>query len=312
MGKKKAPVPAAAMATDGDIPVVGMREPCPCGSGRRYKACHGRVIEATDDARPFEAFVSEADLVALKELVPSATTPLKLLADPTRDVTLVTVLPMAYPALVRADGKILLAMQVNTTSGNASRDMAAALGDALFADPGNAVSPSRDLASPIRLHDLIDASTPLDITVHDNFDFWVEGAVTDEVRESLERASSHAHPTARLASVSGAYWTRIGDKEHLRWMTTYPEDALVNGLARLQVAGADDLGPETKYVGMFRAQGLVAPVWDLPVGFGADACEAPIVAFQERLEASMAQTAPLTDAERRARASINTGQVTLR
>ena len=98
MGKKKAPVPAAAMATDGDIPVVGMREPCPCGSGRRYKACHGRVIEATDDARPFEAFVSEADLVALKELVPSATTPLKLLADPTRDVTLVTVLPMAYPA----------------------------------------------------------------------------------------------------------------------------------------------------------------------------------------------------------------------
>ena len=28
---------------DDDVPVVGGREPCPCGSGRRYKACHGRA-----------------------------------------------------------------------------------------------------------------------------------------------------------------------------------------------------------------------------------------------------------------------------
>ena len=26
-----------------EIPVVGLREPCPCGSGKRYKACHGKA-----------------------------------------------------------------------------------------------------------------------------------------------------------------------------------------------------------------------------------------------------------------------------
>jgi len=312
MVKKKASTSTAPITVDGDVPVVGMREPCPCGSGRRYKACHGKQAEAADDVRPFAAFDSEADLVALKELVPSATASLTLLADPSRQVTLVTVLPMAYPALVRADGKILVALQVNTSSGNASRDMAAALADALFAEPGNAVVPSRGVSSTVRLHDLVEATTPLEITVHDNFDFWVEGEVSDDVRESLERAGSHAHPTARLTSVEAAYWTQMGDKEHLRWMTTYPEDQLVSALARLQAAGTDDLGPGTKYVGMFRAQGLVAPVWDLPLGFGAGACEEPIVEFKTRLEAALANSAPLTDAERRARATITTGQVTLR
>ncbi|MFE9931725.1 SEC-C metal-binding domain-containing protein, partial [Streptomyces sp. NPDC005533] len=42
MAKKR---PAAKTAkpqlNNGEIPVVGAREPCPCGSGRRYKACHG-------------------------------------------------------------------------------------------------------------------------------------------------------------------------------------------------------------------------------------------------------------------------------
>lgn len=66
---------------DGEIPVVGAREPCPCGSGRRYKACHGRaaahaVTELVQ--RPFEGLPSEGDWVALRELVPAATVELNL------------------------------------------------------------------------------------------------------------------------------------------------------------------------------------------------------------------------------------------
>ncbi|MFY9231103.1 MAG: DUF5926 family protein, partial [Candidatus Nanopelagicales bacterium] len=38
----------------------------------------------------------------------------------------------------------------------------------------------------------------------------------------------------------------------------------------MHAAGADDLGPDTRYVGMFRACGVVAPVWDLPLGMGAE------------------------------------------
>lgn len=60
MAKKRRPQPqaAASQIKDGEVPVVGAREPCPCGSGRRYKACHGRQAAhaATELVqRPFEA-----------------------------------------------------------------------------------------------------------------------------------------------------------------------------------------------------------------------------------------------------------------
>jgi preprotein translocase subunit SecA len=39
---------AAAMASSrsalpGGVPKVGRNEPCPCGSGKKYKQCHGRL-----------------------------------------------------------------------------------------------------------------------------------------------------------------------------------------------------------------------------------------------------------------------------
>lgn len=35
--------PAGAAAVAGDVPKVGRNEPCPCGSGKKYKHCHGRL-----------------------------------------------------------------------------------------------------------------------------------------------------------------------------------------------------------------------------------------------------------------------------
>ena len=313
MAKKKAPVRTTVTSNDSAaVPVVGLREPCPCGSGRRYKACHGRAVPSVDTTRPFEGFVSEADIVVLRELVPSATAALKLRAGQTK-VTLATVLPMAHPALVRADGQILLGLQVNTGTGNASRDLALALQLALDCEPGATVPPSRDAASPLRLQDLVETDTALEINVHSDFDYWVEaGELTDEIKASLEAASAQANPTQRLTSVEAAYWTQMGDKEHLRWGMLVAEEPLLNALARLEAAGESSLGDGTKLVGMFRAQGIIIPVWDLPLGFGAAATEAPAVAFLARLEAALAKTDELTDAERRARALLITKQVTLR
>jgi hypothetical protein len=56
---------------------VGPRQPCPCGSGKRYKACHGAAGGAapTFVVRPFEGMPSECDVIALRELVPAATAP---------------------------------------------------------------------------------------------------------------------------------------------------------------------------------------------------------------------------------------------
>ncbi len=299
--------------TGAEVPVVGLREPCPCGSGRRYKACHGKEQAGANvvSSRPFEGLASECDIVALRELVPSATAPLALKDG--RVVTLATVLPMAWPALVRQDGEIMLGLQVNTGTGDASRDLGSALELALATEPGNPVPPARDTSGAPRLQDLVDASVPLVITVHEGFDFWVDAAEqTDEVNASLERANSYAHPTARLTSVEAAYWTQMGEKEHLRWVMPHEEELLLNALARLQAGDATSLGEGTRLVGMFRAQGLVAPVWDLPLGFGAAACEEPAADFGKRLATALSDTTPLTDAERRARAGLTTRQVTLR
>jgi hypothetical protein len=104
----------------------------------------------------------------------------------------------------------------------------------------------------------------------------------------------------------------MGEKEHLRWVTSFEEESLLDALARLHAAKADDLGENTKFVGMFRAQGLVTPVWDLPIGFGAEGCEVPIVAFEKRLLEALADSSPLTDDQRRARSTLTTKQVTLR
>ena len=109
----------------GANPGENPRRPCPCGSGKRYKACHG----AGDDVivpRPFEGLAAECDLVAMREFLPSATAPLPLRDPSEAPVTLATVLPGACAALVRPKGEILLGMQVQTRSGDLSAPEGAA------------------------------------------------------------------------------------------------------------------------------------------------------------------------------------------
>jgi hypothetical protein len=300
--------------------VVGLREPCPCGSGRRYKACHGKAAPtAPVDRRSFAGLPGECDWVALREIVPSATAPLTLApayADQLagRTVTLSTVLPMAWPALVRVDGQIFVGLQTATGSGDTSRDIADALLRALDAEPGSPVPPARVVAGP-RLQDVVALDSALDVTVHPGFDFWLEGSgaePTAEVDASLEKANASVVPTTRLTGVEAAYWCRIGPKEHLRWVLPHDEEPLLDALARLHARGEDGLGEGTRLIGTFRAHGLLVPVWDLVPGTEADAVEEPAADFAARLATALADTDPLSDAERRARAGLANRQVTLR
>src|SRR4051812_49830758 len=87
--------------TDRSESAVGPREPCPCGSGKRYKACHGSAGGAFV-ARPFEGPAAERDPVALREFVPSATAPVR---GGERTGTLASPLPVAAPAVVRGSGE---------------------------------------------------------------------------------------------------------------------------------------------------------------------------------------------------------------
>lgn len=301
-----------------DIPVVGLREPCPCGSGKRYKACHGKARNREAVAhvsRPFEGLVGECDWVAFREIVPAATAPLTLRDETDRRIVLTTVLPLAWPALVRDNGDIYLALQVTTGSGDPSRDAADALLRALESEPGTPVPPVGLPGPGPRLQDLI-ADVPLEVTIHEDFDYWMADEASAEapgVRDSLERANSKVMPTVRLESVDAAYWVQMGDKVFLRWVMPQPEEKLLDALARLHAAGGSALvGVPSRFVGSFRADGLLVPVWELTEGTGAAETESAAAEFGQRLSVAMASAEPLTSEERRARAGLQNRQVTLR
>jgi hypothetical protein len=294
---------------------VGPRQPCPCGSGKRYKACHGSADGAPTPFvnRPFQGLPSECDVVAMRELVPAATAPLTL-KDSDRKVVLCSLLPMAVPAMVRASGEIWLGLQVQHNFGDPARDLGAVLTKALESEAGlvGLTDPPGD--GP-RLQDLV-TGDKLAVTVHDGFDFWVADVEDEEERAafgaSLEHANAAAMPTARLTTVESAYWTNVGSKEHLRWVMPEPEDALLDALARLHAAGKDVLVEGSRFVGMFRAHGLLAPVWDLPVGTGPEPLEEPAERFAADLAAALADDSDLTTEERSARSGLANRQVTIR
>jgi len=321
---KKAPSRAQhTAAANGEIPVVGAREDCPCGSGRRYKACHGReAAHAVQELvqRPFEGLPGEGDWMALRELVPAATVPLTLTKEALAGangevpaVTLATVLPMAWPAMRRQDGSILLGLQTQTASGDASRDLGDALVQALAVEPGTPVPPRRPAPDAPRLQELLDLSAPFEPTVHSGFEYWLEDAdsATGEVAASLEQANAEVIPTVKLTSVDSAYWCSVPDRNHLRWVMPHAEDTLLDALARLVAAGESGLGEGTRLVGSFRAHGLAVPVWDLPSAMTAADCEQPASDFQERLAGALAQTEPLTAQQRKSRADLVNRQVTI-
>jgi hypothetical protein len=301
---------SAHAASEGPNP----KAPCPCGSGRRYKHCHGSGY-APPVTRPFEGLPGEADWVALRELVPAATATLRTTSG--KDVTLASVLPGGAPALVRASGEILLGVQLQGASDDVSRDLGTALAAALEAPAGAPVEPGpiggTGSAGP-RLQELLDLTVPLDVTVREDFGFWLDGVEAGAAAQAgLEQANQAILPTVRLEGLEAAYWVRPGDERaHLRWVRPEPEEKLLDALARLRASEQILLGEGTRYAGAFRAHGLVVPVWDLPADTAAEDWAAPAAEFQERLERALASTEPLTADERRARAGLLSRQITIR
>jgi hypothetical protein len=306
--RKRSSAPAAA--PEG----INPKAPCFCGSGRRYRHCHGSGY-APPVTRPFEGLPGEADWVALRELVPAATA--KLRTTDGRAVTLASVLPGGTPALVRANGEIVLGVQLQTSSDDVSRDIGTALAAALEAPSGAPVDPgpigAAGSAGP-RLQELLDLTVPFEVTVRDDFGFWLEGTdPSAAAMASLQHANEALLPTVRLPGLDAAYWVRPGsERAHLRWVRPEPEEKLLDALARLSASEQILLGEGTRYAGAFRALGLVVPVWDLPADTPAEDWVGPATEFQARLERALAVTEALTSDERRARAGLISRQITLR
>lgn len=289
-------------------------------NGRRASA-NGEKRQKVRDvfvSRPFEDLADEPEWIALRELVPAASAPLTLVPElarqhPDRSIVLATVLPMALPAIAKPDGRILLGLQRHVRSGDVSRDLAEALLRALDTEPGATVAvPALPGPGP-RLQDvLVDGA--LDITMHDGFEFWLDSGAGDDaqVKASLERANASIYPTVRLASARAAYWCRVPEKGHVRWVLPDDEDGALDALARLSAAGTLLLTEETKFAGMFRAHGRLVPVWDVPRDPEAAHWEEPVAAFVTRYAEALADTSPLDGAARRARQGLLGRQLTLR
>ncbi len=278
-----------------------------------------RIEPAPFVSRPFEGLPGETDWVAMREILPAATATVRFATGQAPDgapeeATVATVLPLAWPALHRADGTIFFGTQSGSISGDASRDLATSLLAAVAAEQGTPVvtTPASTAQTP-RLQDLLDLSGPLEVTVHDGFDFWVGASeLDDEGKASLERANESVIPTTKMAVAPSAYWCRIGARTHIRLVLPEDEDVATDALARLHAAGESGLGGPTRLLGAFRACGLLVPVWDLEPEKSAADYEEALGAFMTRYAVAAASQTPLTAEERRAKSGLLSRQVTLR
>jgi hypothetical protein len=102
------------------------------------------------------------------------------------------------------------------------------------------------------------------------------------------------------------------EKSHVRWVLSEDEDPALDALARLSAAGELLLGEDTRFAGMFRAHGLLVPVWDVPREPEAADWEAPVADFAKRYADTLAEKGPLDAAARRAKQGLVGRQLTLR
>ncbi len=291
----------------------------PKPDGSRARRLAERSVSREQESapvRPFEGLAAECDLVALREFVPSATAPLAV-PEGSRQVVLATVLPGAVAGLARSQAGVdtgYVGVQTQTGSGDPAADLAFAIAWALDASLGESLAAVESAADGPRLADVIDPAVPLEITVHDNFDWWIPAGVQPDpqVAATVERANAAIMPSARLAGLDAAWWVDAGERAHLRWVRPEPEDALMLALARLHAAGGLTLGDGSRFAGSFRTHGLLVPVFDLDRERHSDEWIPAATEFGKRLEEAVAVDAPLTAAERRSRDGLRSRQITLR
>ncbi|MFD4182963.1 DUF5926 family protein [Rhodococcus sp. NPDC058514] len=300
------------------------------GSNRAAKLAERRAAQESAAAstvpRPFEGLAAECDLVAMREFVPSATATLPLTGGE-RTVVAATVLPGAVAGLVRDEAAAassggtaaatgFVGLQVPGQSADLSADLAAAVNWAVTAEPGQSLAAADAQPDGPRLGDLIDTGALLEISVHQDFNWWIPEGVTPapEVAATVEQANSVIMPSARLDSegVVAAWWVDAGEKAHLRWVRPEDEDQLMLALARVHAAGGLHLGEGSRYAGSFRTHGLLVPVFDLDPERHAQEWAPATAELGERLADALAVDAPLTSEEIRSRDGLRGRQVTLR
>ncbi|MDR1119130.1 MAG: DUF5926 family protein [Bifidobacteriaceae bacterium] len=263
-------------------------------------------------ARPLEGVPLEAELVAMREILQTAEA-WATLADGGDKAQFVTALPDLARCWRRADGVPAVALQPAVGTDDLSRELGNALVAALAAEPGEVGEPVPLGADGPRLQELLDPAGETDFQLRDSLAFWADlDPEDDALKEAAKESEGKAEPVGLVPGQRGAYWTRLGEREYLRWSLGLEEDTLMDALARLQAQRDAGVMPGARYAGAFRALGLVIPVWSLPAGTQAADLAEPAAAFKERLDQALADPAPLDAAQRRSRAGLVARMLSLR
>lgn len=296
----------------------------PEGMSRRQAKLAARAAERASlekDPRPYAGLKAEADLVAMQEFVPSATAKLPV-TGASRDIYLGTILPGAGAALVREaqfGGDAFVGMQVQKHSHNPGRDLAYALNWAKEASAGETIESTVADGNQPAISELIDPDTEIEVVVHDDYNWWTpEGAdVPFEVQQAIQNANSSVGVTRKVtADLPGSAWFSNpgGGKAYIRWIRVdEDETALLSALARVAARGELQLGEDTKFAGVFRTHGLIAPVFDLHEPENDhESYNDELVRVNAAIEAELGNDAQLTPEERKQLENIKSRQVTIR
>lgn len=282
-------------------------------ASRRNKENKPKKVRIQFVDRPFEGLAFEPQLVAMREILPAATLPVKTVAEHgAEELQIVTLLPGMAAASRRKDGVLLVAAQTVMNSGDVSLDIADRILKGLELKPGETLQQNDQPVPGPRLQDVLDMSFESVMELHDDYAFWVDPAELEDpqMKAAVEQTRDQVLPTAEVPGVDGAFWCRM-QREFVRWVRPEPEAQVLDALARMHQVR--ELGFEGgRFVGAFRALGLLIPVFELETGAEADELTKPMEAFVERFSKAMAVTDTLTPEERRARAGIISRQVTLR
>ena len=299
------------------------QEDLPKGMSRRQAKLAARAAERAaleKDPRPFAGLAAEADLVALQEFAPSAIARLKVHGFD-RDVYVATVLPGAAAALIRDEefgGDAFVALQVQSHSHNPGRDLAFALNWVKNNEPGASLKSTVADGTEPALSELVEADARLNIEVYRDFSWWIpDGAETNtQVAQSMQAANESVIESHLVGeSITGtAFWANAdGSKAYIRWVRPAAEEsALLNALARVAARDELNLGEGTKFAGVFRTHGLIAPVFDLDPQVPFDSYESELTRVDRALAEEISNDARLDAGERKQLENIKSRQVTLR
>lgn len=295
----------------------------PEGMSRRQAKLAARAAERAaleKEVRPYGGLRAEADLIALQEFVPSAVARVAVNGID-REVNIATVLPGGSAALVRDEsdgGAGYIALQTASQSQNPGRDLAYALAWLRDAQPGQSLEAAVADGSQPPLHELIAADAELEITEHQDFNWWIpESVELDQVTgQALQAANDSVVESHRVdTGIPGAVWwvNPGGGKAHIRWIRPEDnEDSLLHALARVAARGELNLGEGTKFAGVFRTHGIIVPVFDLDPSVAFDSYGAELTRVSELVDAEIANDAQLTADERKQLQNIKSRQVTIR